>query len=137
MRFRISYPWDLAQLKDANLKSGDVIEYYLLAKDNFYLDDQTHPPVPSGRLRITIITQEELVDRVVDELRQVKNQIAGVKTAVDRTHEETAGLANDTKNKDQLDAADKAALDRLTNQQATAHRRQNKSRRKSMRCGIG
>jgi hypothetical protein len=120
LRFSANYSWDLSQLKNANLKPGDVLEYYLLAKDNFNLDSQSHPPVPSGRLRITIITQEELLDRVVDELRQVKNQIAGVKATVVRTHEETTGLANDTKNKDQLDAADRAALDRLTNQQATS-----------------
>ncbi|HMB94717.1 MAG TPA: hypothetical protein VKK61_01625, partial [Tepidisphaeraceae bacterium] len=120
LRFSVGYQWDLSQLKDANLKPGDVLDYYLLVKDNFALYGQTHPPVPSGRLRIAIITQEELTDRVIDELRQIKNQITGVKSTVDRTHEETTGLTNDTKNKDQLDAADRAALDRLTNQQATS-----------------
>ncbi|HEY7088171.1 MAG TPA: DUF4175 family protein, partial [Tepidisphaeraceae bacterium] len=120
LRFRVNYDWDLTQLADANLKPGDVLEYFLLAKDNFALDGQTHPEVPSGRLRISIITQEELAAKVVDDLRQVKNQIGNVKNNVDRTKQETTGLADDTKDKPQLDAADKTQLDRLTNQQATS-----------------
>jgi hypothetical protein len=120
LRLRAAYQWDLAQLKDANLKAGDVLEYYLLARDNFALDGQTHPEVPSGRLRIAIISQEDLAARVIDDLRQAKNQILGVKNSEDRTRQETTGVANDTKQKDQLDAGDKAALERLTNQQATS-----------------
>jgi hypothetical protein len=120
LRMRVNYQWELAALADANLKAGDVLEYYLLAKDNFNLDGQTHPEVPSGRLRINIITEEELAARVIDELRQIKNQIQGVKTAVDRTRQETMGLAEDTKDRKELDPADKAALERLTNQQATS-----------------
>ncbi|WP_428937010.1 DUF4175 family protein [Fontivita pretiosa] len=119
LRLRVLYAWDLAQLQDANLKPGDVLEYHLLAKDNFVLDGQTHPPVPSGKLRIVIISQEELTSRVIDELRQAKNQIIGVRQAVDRTRQETSDLADETRQKEQLDAADRAALDRLTNQQAT------------------
>ncbi len=119
LRSRVAYQWDLAQLKEAALKPGDVLEYFLSVKDNFALDGQTHPEVSSGRLRISIISQEDLASRIIDELRQAKVQITGVKTAVERTRQETQGVASDTKEKDQLDAADRAALERLTNQQAT------------------
>ena len=46
-----------------------MLEYYLLVQDNFNLDNQTHPPVPSGQLRIAIISQEDLTSKVIDDLR--------------------------------------------------------------------
>src|SRR5262249_22736224 len=118
--YRANYTWDLAQLKDANLKSGDVLEYYLLVQDNFNLENQTHPPVPSGRLRISIISQEDLTSKVIEDLRQVKTAIGSIKTNQDRTRSEAQPLADETKDKPQLDAADRQAADRLSNQQATA-----------------
>src|SRR5205085_1228820 len=54
LRFKLNYNWDLAQLADAKLKPGDVLEYFLTVTDNFNLDGQTHPPVNSGKLRVTI-----------------------------------------------------------------------------------
>lgn len=120
LRFRVSYQWDLARLSEANLKPGDVLEYFLLVKDNYALDGAAHDPIPSGRLRISIISQDDLSSRVIDELRQVKNQIAEVKNSQDRLKQETAALKDETKGKPQLDPADKAAAERLTNQQATA-----------------
>ncbi len=120
LRFRMTYNWDLAKLADANLKPGDVLEYSLLVTDNFNLDGQTHPPVPSGRLRIAIISQEDLTAKVIDDLRQLKTLMGDVKTAQDRTKSQTQNLADETKAKLQLDAADKQAAERLENQQATA-----------------
>src|ERR1019366_108883 len=104
LRFRASFPWDLAALKDAKLQPGDVLEYFALVQDNFALNGATHAPVPSGRLRISIISQE----------------IAEVKSSQTRTQRETAGLARDTKDKPNFDPADKVAADRLVNQQSTA-----------------
>ena len=120
LRFRMNFQWDLAQLPEANLKPGDVLEYFLVVKDNYALDGAQHEPVPSGRLRITIISQEELASRIVDEMRQVKEQVGAVKGSQDRLKQETGVLKEETKDKPQLDAADKSAADRLTNQQATA-----------------
>jgi hypothetical protein len=120
LRFRVTYNWDLAKLADANLKPGDVLEYSLLVTDNFNLDGQTHPPVPSGRLRIAIISQEDLTAKVIDDLRQLKTLIGDVKTSQDQTRSQTQNLQDETKNKPQLDAADKQAAERLDNQQATA-----------------
>ncbi len=120
LRYRANYTWDLTKLAEANLKPGDVLEYHLLVQDNFNLDNQTHPPVPSGRLRIAIISQEDLTSKVIDDLRQVKNQVASVKGNQDRTRNETQSLTEETKEKKDFDAADKQAADRLANQQATA-----------------
>ena len=120
LRFSMDYKWDLSQLKDASLKPGDVLEYFLTVQDNFNLDNQTHPPVPSGHLRIAIISQEDLTGKVIEDLRQVKTYIANIKSAQDRTRTQTQSLTDDTKNKPQLDAADRQAADRLANQQATA-----------------
>lgn len=118
-RYRAGYQWELAKLEDAGLKSGDVLEYHLLAADAFDLNGQRHEPVPSGKLRVTIISQDELAARVIDELRQVKGQVGEAQKAQLRTREETAQLAEDVQGKEQLDRADKAAAERLTNQQAT------------------
>ena len=41
LRFRMNYDWDLAKLANANLKPGDVLEYYLLVTDNFSLAGQS------------------------------------------------------------------------------------------------
>jgi hypothetical protein len=119
-RFRANYGWDLAALKDAQLKPGDVLEYYALVTDNYELNGETHAPVPSGRLRINIISQEEFANKITDELRAIAEQIAQVKANQGRTQRETANLANDTKDHPKFDAADKVAADRLANQQSTA-----------------
>jgi len=119
-RFRVNFNWDLAKLAQANFKSGDVIEYYLQATDNYVLNGHVHDPVSSGKLRINIISQDELTNRIIEELRNAKDQIGNVKNAENRVKQETGDLANDTKEKQQLDAADRAAADRIANQQSSA-----------------
>ncbi|HTL30620.1 MAG TPA: DUF4175 family protein [Tepidisphaeraceae bacterium] len=120
LRFRVGYQWDFASLKDANLKPGDVIEYFLLAQDNYEFNGKFHDAVPSGKLRINIISQEDLTNRVVDELRTAKNQISEVSNTQTRTKQETQSLAQDTKDKQQFDQADRATAERLGTQQSTA-----------------
>lgn len=119
-RYRANVSWDLSALKEAQLKPGDVLEYYALVQDNYDLNGATHKPIPSGKLRINIISQEELANKVTDELRAIAEQIAQVKTSQGRTQRETANLANDTKDKPAFDAADQVAAERLANQQSTA-----------------
>ena len=110
----------ISALSDAQLKPGDVLEYYALVQDNFVLDSQTHAPVPSGRLRIDIISQEDFANKITDELRTVAEQVGQIKTSQGRTQRETENLAKETKDKPTFDAADKVAADRLSNQQSTA-----------------
>lgn len=118
-RLRLSYDWDLAQLApEGTLKSGDVLEYSLRAQDNFELDGTYHEPVESAKLRISIISQEELNQRVVGELRNVKDQVAAAKQAQDRNQRETAELSEQSRDKPQLDEADRAAASRLSRQQS-------------------
>ncbi len=120
LRFRANYSWDLSQLKDASLHGGDLLEYFLLVTDNYNLNGQTHPPVPSGKLRISIISQEDLTNRIIAELQNAKNQIGEVKSVQSRTQQETSTLADDSKKKPDFDNADRTAAERLTNQQSGA-----------------
>jgi hypothetical protein len=120
VRHRANYTWELAQLAEANLKPGDVLEFFLLAADNFALNGKTHDPVASGKLRIHIVSQQQLADAITNELRAISGRISEIKNSQDRTREETAGLAEDTAPKPQLDAADRAVAERLAGQQGTA-----------------
>lgn len=116
-RFRLSYTWLLSKLED--LQPGDVLEYHLQVQDNYELDGRQHDPVSSDKLRITIISQSELIDRVADELRQVREQVGQLQRGQERTRNETATLREETKEKAELDPADRAAADRLTQQQSS------------------
>ena len=42
--------------------------------------------VASGHLRISIISQEDLTSKIIDDLRNIKTQIAQTKSGQDRTH---------------------------------------------------
>jgi hypothetical protein len=119
LRFRANYSWDLASLKDAQLKPGDVLEYYALVKDNFELSGQTHAAVPSGKLRISIISQEELNAKITDALSSVAEQTAEIKKTQNTTQRQTAELAKEVVGKSAMDNADRTAADRLANQQST------------------
>lgn len=119
-RFRMNYQWDLAALPEADLKPGDVLEYHLLVQDNYELDGVYHEPIPSGKLRINIISQEDLTRHLTEELRTAAGQINEVRNSQNRTKEETAGLAQETEKKPEFNPADRTAAQRLVNQQTTA-----------------
>lgn len=119
-RYRLAYAWDLSTLAEANLATGDVLEYCIGVRDNYELNGQQHPLAYSGKLRITIISQEELSARVGEEIRAAANAVREARNAQTRTAVETANLADETKAKPELDPADKAAADRLANQQNAA-----------------
>lgn len=120
-RVRLRLDWDLATLAEGQarpLESGDVVEYFLRAKDTYALDGEYHEPAESGKLRITIISQDELSQEIVRDLRDIKDQVSAVKQAQDRTTRETTEAADQTKDKPELDEADRAALERLSRDQA-------------------
>lgn len=116
-RYRLNYTWLLSKLED--LQPGDVLEYHVQVQDNYELDGKQHEPVLSDRLRITIISQSELIDRVADELRQVREQVGQLQRGQERTRNETATLREETRDKAELDPADRAAADRVTQQQSS------------------
>lgn len=116
-RYRLGYHWALASLLNANLKPGDVLEYYLQVKDNFDLNGKQHDWVPSGRLRVTIISHEQW-DRVVrDELDQAYAALKQLNAAQIRNKGETDSLQKEIESKNKFDNADAAQGQRLTSQQ--------------------
>jgi len=120
LRYRINYPWELKSLAGADLKPGDVLEYFLLVQDNFDLNGSHHSPIPSGHLRIAIISQEDFANRISEELRTIAQQVGQIKAGQLRTRQETSVLKADTESKPQFDNADRAVSERLGNQQSTA-----------------
>ena len=120
VRFRANYAWDLSKaLAGADLKAGDTLDYFLLARDNYALNGSTHPEVSSGHLRLNIISQDELTNQVTSELQTVAEQTATLKRAQADTQRQTNGLAKATAGKPNMDAADAVAADRLSGQQGT------------------
>ncbi|HEX8522029.1 MAG TPA: DUF4175 family protein, partial [Tepidisphaeraceae bacterium] len=120
LRFRANYEWDLSKLDASGLKPGDILEYSLLVSDNYKLNGATHPAVTSGKLRITIVSQEQFADIVANELRVAAGQVADILNRQGRAKQETGELAKDTAGKAEFDQADRAVAERLTNQQGTA-----------------
>ena len=121
VRLRLAHDWDLAGVSDPQggpLRAGDVLEYFVRATDNYERDGTYHEPVESGKLRITVISQEELSQQVIKDLRNVKDQIAATKGGQDRTLRETAELGESAKDKPALDEADREAAERLGRQQS-------------------
>jgi hypothetical protein len=116
-RFRANYAWDLTSL-DSGLRSGDVLEYYLLVTDNFNLHGQTHPAVASSKLRLTILSQDELANHVIADLQAARTQVDEARRAQLRSAQETANLADDLGNRAQLNQADRIAAERLTGEQS-------------------
>jgi hypothetical protein len=120
VRFRGNYDFDLTKsLAGADLKPGDTLDYFLLAKDNFSLDGQSHPPVSSGHLRLNLISQDELTNQVTAELQTTADQVSTLKRTQADTQRQTTGLARATADKPAMDAADRVAADRLSGQQGT------------------
>ena len=119
LRMRAMYAWRLAALDNSDLHAGDVLEYHLAVEDNYAVNGQTHPPVSSGKLRISIISQEDLTNHTITELQAIRNQIAEVKTAQTRTQQETDNLRDDVKGHEKLDDADRAKAAQLSADQST------------------
>ena len=117
VRDRLNYQWEL---KPLGLTAGDVVEYSLAARDNYDLNGKRHEPVSTSKLRLSIVSQEDLAARVTDELRSVRTQTGLVRTTQQRTRQDTLQLQQDTRAKDKLDAGDQAVAQKLTQQQASA-----------------
>lgn len=118
-RYRLDYLWDLGKLPNANLKPGDVLEYFVQVKDNFRLNGREHDFVPSGKLRITIISDATWAERVRQEVEQIGSELRQVKQGQARTKVETGELARQAAERAKFDEADKSAAERLANQQGT------------------
>ena len=119
-RFRLEYLWDLAaSMPGANLKPGDVLEYFVQVRDNFDLDGKKHDFVPSGKLRLTIISQEQFAKNVQMAFEQLHNELAQIKRGQTNTKVETEALSQQTKQRGKFDDADQKQAERLSSQQGT------------------
>lgn len=118
-RFHLQWQWELATLPEANLKPGDVLEYFVRVTDNYELNGSRHAPAQSGKLRIQIVSQETLSVQITDAIKAIGEKVRQVQSGQNRTRQETANLRQDTQDKVQLDAADRTALSRLSDQQGT------------------
>jgi hypothetical protein len=120
-RYRANYQWELARdLKEANLKPGDMLEYCVQVQDNFELDGKYHEPVSSGKLRVTIISQEALIEQIMQDAQNAAAQVTQVKNTQDTTKSATDDLKKDTGKKPEFSKDDKKVAETLANQQATA-----------------
>ncbi|MGA2581846.1 MAG: DUF4175 family protein [Tepidisphaeraceae bacterium] len=119
-RWQMDYSWDLSKLDPAGLKAGDVIEYYMEVQDNFDLDGQTHDPVASGKYRITIMSQEQFGNLMADLLSQVRDQVVQIRNNQRAMKDETADLAQQTRNLAQFSNADRAQAQNIVSRQTTA-----------------
>lgn len=117
-RYQLDWVWPLAQLTDAHLRSGDVLEYHLEARDNFALDGQRHEPVASGRLRITIVTQQELAGQFAVQLQMQKQRLMELKKQQEAASQQTRQLASSTADKPALDSSDQSSAQRLADRQS-------------------
>jgi hypothetical protein len=119
-RYELAYDWDLAKLENANLKPGDVLEYFVQVKDNFNLNGRQHDWVPSGKLRITIISQEQLTAAVQGAFESIHTQLKELRQGQLRNKTETESLRQMTRRKPAFDEADKAQAERIAGQQSNA-----------------
>ena len=117
-RYELAYDWDLAKLDNANLKPGDVLEYFVQVKDNFNLNGRQHDWVPSGRLRITIISQEQLNTAIQQAFEAIHSQLKELHQGQIRSKTETEALRQMTEKKQAFDEADKAQAERVAGQQS-------------------
>ncbi|MEM6561898.1 MAG: hypothetical protein AAF656_09865, partial [Planctomycetota bacterium] len=120
VRYRLAKDWALADLDGGDLEPGDVLEYQLAAQDNYERAGSRHAPALSGKLRITIISQEDLSNEVIDDMRQIRDQVSAVRGRQERTRQETTDLAEDTAEREELDEADEATAKRLVRDQSAA-----------------
>lgn len=123
-RFRMKHNWELSELKDVNgspfeLKPGDVLEYYVRVTDNYEYNGQKHAPVNSGKLKIHVISQEQLNVLITEALRAVSEKVRTAHNAQKRTQTETKNLKTDSEAKEQMDAGDRTALNRIGEQQGS------------------
>ena len=117
-RYELTYDWDLAKLENANLKPGDVLEYFVQVKDNFNLSGRQHEWVPSGKLRVTIISQEQFTAAVQAALQNIHGQLGELLRGQIRNKTETDALKQLTSRKQQFDQADRVQADRIASEQS-------------------
>jgi len=117
-RYELAYDWDLTRLENAKLKPGDVLEYFVQVKDNFNLNGRQHDWVPSGKLRVTIISQEDLEKSVQQAFEAIHSQLKELLRGEVRSKNETEALKQITEKKPAFDQADAVQAERIAGEQS-------------------
>ncbi|HWE93478.1 MAG TPA: DUF4175 family protein [Tepidisphaeraceae bacterium] len=118
-RYHLTYNWQLATLEGANLKPGDILEFYVQVKDNFRLNGKEHDWVPSSKLRVTIVSLEQFMQQMQANVEQVQGQIKAEHLAELRQKAETQTLKEGLDRTKKFDEADKSQANRLATDQST------------------
>ena len=125
-RFRLNWDWELKATLGA-LKPGDVLEYFVEVRDNYQLESTengktlaiNHPPQFSSKLRVNILSEDEIIIIKTDEMRQAAAQTKSVESSQLSNQAETKNLQQDTKDKPELSKGDKSALENASSREST------------------
>ena len=128
LRYRLNYPWELATLPGGDLKPGDILHYYVTVTDNYDLENLqdptgphlTHPAVASGKLRITIISQEDLNNAAMEQTHQVSAKVEELKKAQETLRVATMQLQDEIKNKKEFEEVAPRAEQNVTKESTIA-----------------
>lgn len=115
-RDRVALQWKLAQFPATALKPGDVVEYWLEAGDALAGREASHM-AGSQKLRITIVSEQELIERVGNDLRALAGRVSETRKAQERLAADAKQLAADVAGKRELTAADEQVLSRVAEAQ--------------------
>ena len=96
MRYEAIYSWDLSTFSGTKLQPGDELECFATVADNYVLNGERHPRVTSGKLRISIISQEAFSNKVIDQLSVVSEQLTVLQQMQVHTEHETSDILGPT-----------------------------------------
>ncbi len=105
-----TYPWSLDSLEAA---PGDVIRYYVEARDGYALEGRTHEPVRSPVMTINIISPAQLADRLRLDLMAVRGPLRNLLTDLLATVDRTKRLDEKPAAAQPLDAKDHQAVEEI------------------------
>lgn len=119
-RFTAAFAWELDKLEGVTLKPGDKLEFFVRVRDNFDLAGKRHDPVDSSRLTITIISHDQFEAWMEERISTVRQELSAIKKTQDVLKSTTDEQSKETKERGKLDDGQKATMNRLAGQQATA-----------------
>ena len=123
LRCDVSHTWLLETLGAA---PGDVIRYYVEARDGYEMDGRTHEPVRSPVMTINVISPAQLADRLRSDLLAVRGPLRELLTELLAATEGTKRLDEKPATDQVLDAKDRQTVEALAEriQRLTANGRQ-------------
>ena len=106
-------------MEGANLKPGDVLEYYVQVKDNFDLNGHGTIGCPAAACASRSSAQEQLQAIIQNQLEQIQFASMSLRLNQLRQKTETETLREGVDRSRKFDEADKAQASRLANDQSS------------------